>query len=220
MMRAGIVSLCFITSAALVSCSAAQSAELKPESAIRADLYQCEGCEGVFDADLDALPSVARIGTTDEPGEPLQLAGTVYQSNGETPAAGVVIYAYQTNADGLYANGGDETQWSRRHGRLRGWARTDSAGQYRFETIKPAPYPNDSLPAHIHFTILEAGRPPYWIDDIVFEGEFGVTQAYRSEMTNKGGNGIVPLVRTADGNLTVVRNIILERHPGSQEKVQ
>ncbi len=219
-MRALITSVGLTTAAALVSCSTAQPGENLPGSGVRADLYQCDGCEAVFDTDLGVLSATARIGPENEPGETLKLTGTVYQADGETPAVGVVIYAYQTNAAGRYANGTDKSQWSRRHGRLRGWVKTDETGRYLFETIKPAPYPNDLLPAHVHFTILEADRPPYWIDDIVFESEFGVTQAYRQQMTNKGGNGIVPLVRTEDGSLKAVRDITLERHPDLQEETQ
>ncbi len=179
----------------------------------RADLYQCEGCEGALEADPGSLLNHAKMAAADEPGEPLRIKGTVYAAGGKTPAAGVVIYAYQTNAAGLYANGSPETEASRRHGRLRGWVKTGADGRYSFDTIKPAPYPDDTLPAHVHFTVLEPGKQPYWIDDIVFDGEFGVTPEYRRSMTNKGGNGIVRATRDAQGRWSVTRDIILERHP-------
>lgn len=192
----------------------AQADKAAPDAGkARADLYQCEGCEGALEADAASLASHADMAPDGEPGEPLRVAGTVYAAGGKTPAAGVVIYAYQTNAEGLYANGTPGTEASRRHGRLRGWVKTGADGRYSFDTIKPAPYPNDTIPAHIHFTILEPGKRPYWIDDIVFDGEFGVTDAYRRSMTNKGGNGIVPAVRDARGVWQVTRDIILERHP-------
>ena len=134
-------------------------------------------------------------------------------ADGVTPATGVVIYAYQTNAEGLYANGVPGTEASRRHGRLRGWIVTGADGRYAFDTIKPGPYPDRTLPAHVHLTVLEPGRQPYWIDDIVFDGEFGVTDAYRRSMVNQGGNGIVRLARTPGGVLLARRDIVLERHP-------
>ncbi len=179
----------------------------------RADLYQCEGCEGALEADVASLASHADMAPAGEPGEPLRIEGTVYAAGGKSPAEGVVIYAYQTNAAGLYAGGTPETEASRRHGRLRGWVRTGADGRYSFGTIKPAPYPDDTIPAHVHFTILEPGKRPYWIDDIVFDGEFGVTDAYRRSVTNKGGNGIIPATRDARGVWQVTRDIILERHP-------
>ncbi len=153
---------------------------------VRSDLYQCEGCEGALERNPAELRSHATIGPGVDQGQRLRLEGRVYRIDGKTPAAGVVIYAYQTNAEGLYANGATMTEASRRHGRLRGWVKTGADGRYQFDTIKPAPYPNADLPAHIHFTVLEPGKPPYWIDDIVFAGEFGVTPEYRASMMNMG----------------------------------
>lgn len=191
------------------ACAAREAATLPPA---RADLYRCEGCEAALERNASSLDWRAAIAGADEPGEPMTVKGVVYGLGGAKPASGVVIYAYHTNAEGLYANGSAETVWSRRHGRLRGWARTGADGRYEFSTIKPAPYPDETLPAHIHLTVVEPGRPPYWIDDIVFAGEFGVTGAYRAALENRGGEGIVDLAR-ADGVWSAVRDIVLERHP-------
>ncbi len=179
----------------------------------RPDLYQCEGCEGALEANPASLTASAQLALPDEPGERMQIQGVVFATDGQTPAPNVIVYAYQTNAQGLYANGTPETEASRRHGRLRGWVRTGQDGRYSFDTIKPAPYSNEQIPAHVHFTVLEPGRRSYWIDDIVFSGEFGVSDAYRRSMTNKGGDGVVTLTRAADGTWLARRDIFLERHP-------
>lgn len=183
------------------------------QRAVRSDLYNCEGCEGAHERAPATLDWHARIGPASEPGDAMRIEGRVLKSDGITAAPGVVVYAYQTSAKGLYANGTPETEWSRRHGRLRGWAKTDATGRYAFDTIKPAPYPRQTMPAHVHLTIVEPGRPAYYIDDIVFAGEFGVTPAYRTAQELRGGSGIVKLARTTDGGWLARRNIILERHP-------
>jgi protocatechuate 3,4-dioxygenase, beta subunit len=210
---AGLAALAALGLAGCSMAGAQADDAARASGAVRADLYQCEGCEGALEADAASLASHATMASAGEPGEPLRVDGTVYTADGKTPAAGVVIYAYQTNAEGLYAGGKPGTEASRRHGRLRGWVKTGTDGRYSFDTIKPAPYPDDTIPAHVHFTVLEPGKRPYWIDDIVFEGEFGVTPEYRRSMTNKGGNGIVPATRDARGRWSVTRDIILERHP-------
>ncbi|MFM9827929.1 MAG: hypothetical protein ACKVOB_04175 [Sphingomonas sp.] len=209
-----------ISAIALASCQPAADSKAVPapgardtRSGVRTNLYQCEGCEGAAEADAATLTNSATIGPGIDRGEPLTIDGTVYQTDRKTPAAGVVIYAYQTNAEGRYANGTPATEASRRHGRLRGWVKTGADGRYHFDTIKPAPYPNDTIPAHIHLTVLEPERRPYWIDDIVFDGEFGVTNAYRRSVDNKGGNGIVQATRQPDQSWRVQRDILLERHP-------
>ena len=187
----------------------------KPPSRPRArdNLYQCEGCEGARERDPAKFSWQSRIGTANEPGEPMRIEGRVLKVDGKTPAPGVIVYAYQTNSAGLYANGTPETEWSRRHGRLRGWAKTDSHGRYAFDTIKPAPYPRETMPAHVHLTIIEPKRRSYYIDDIVFDGEFGVTPAYRARQEFRGGSGIVKLTRNASGRWLARRDIVLERHP-------
>lgn len=179
----------------------------------RPDLYACEGCEAVRERSSASLPATVRLASPDEPGEPLLLTGRVLTSEDGRPARGVVVYAHHTNADGRYAGGSAETPWSRRHGRLRGWVRTGADGRYAFETIKPGPYPGRNVPAHVHLFIGEAGRRPYYVDDVVFAGEFGVTPAYLAAQELRGGSGVVRLQRKADDGWLAVRDIRLERHP-------
>jgi len=102
----------------------------------------CEGCEAVFEGLPATLLSTARIAPADEPGERMRIEGTVFDENGK-PLPGVIVYAYHTDAHGIYPR--NETEpgpAGRRHGRLRGWAKTDEKGRYRFDTIRPAGYPD------------------------------------------------------------------------------
>lgn len=178
----------------------------------RPDLYDCEGCAAVAERNARGLSARVRLASAQEPGERMTLTGRILTRDG-APAPGVIVYAHHTNATGLYANGTPETEWSRRHGRLRGWARTGADGIYTFETIKPAPYPDRSMPAHVHLFIGEPDKRPYYIDDVVFDGEFGVTAAYRAKQELRGGSGIVHLSRSDGGVLLARRDIRLERHP-------
>ncbi len=95
------------------------------------------------------LESRGRIAPLREPGVPLVISGTVVAADGTTPVAGVVVYAYHTDAMGYYrkAQTGDTGE---RGPRLRGWVRTDAEGHFEFTTIHPAPYPHRDVPAHVH----------------------------------------------------------------------
>ena len=176
----------------------------------RADLYLCEGCEAIYEHSFEGLSDHAVI---TEAGEPLILTGTVFRADGEIPAPGVIVYAYHTNAEGVYPTRGDEKGWARRHGYLRGWVKTNSEGRYRFDTIRPSTYPNRREPAHIHMTIKEPDFPEYWIDAVVFADDPLVTAQYRKDQGERGGSGIVKLTRDAEGRWVGVRDIVLERHP-------
>lgn len=177
------------------------------------NFYLCDGCEAVSERDPSNLDWRADIASPDELGERLRLDGVVYRRDGVTPAQGVVIYAHHTNTEGLYAGGGNETLWSRRHGALRAWVKTGADGRYQFRTIKPGVYPRRGGPAHIHLFLAEPKRRPYWIDDVVFSGEFGVDAAYRRSRENRGGSGIVSLRRAPAGEWLARRDVILEAHP-------
>lgn len=202
----------FAATALVPAASACHAAAAPEKRRPFPDLYTCEGCDGALERDPGTLSWSSRIGTGEDRGEPLLLAGMVYGSNGRSPAPNVVIYAHHTNSAGLYENGTPDTLWSRRHGRLRGWVRTGADGRFEFRTIKPAAYPTRDNPAHIHLMIKEAGRQPYWIDDVVFAEHFGVNADYRSSRENRGGSGIVSLDGDRRG-WVARRDIILEVHP-------
>lgn len=127
-----------------------------------------------------------------EPGDRLVLTGRVLASDGTTPQPGVVVYFHQTDASGLYRQGPDGHA-------LQGWLVTDAEGRYRIETVRPGPYPDGGMPAHIHVYVGEPGRAPYYLNDIVFEGDPEITPAYLDALLPSGDDGVVRLVRSADG---------------------
>lgn len=177
---------------------------------VRPDLYggELDYLAKEFPGRAEDMPARITIAGAAEPGERMEITGRCLSWQTGEPVPGVIIYAYHTDSSGLYDGGPAGT----RHARLRGWMRTGADGVYAFRSIKPAPYPDGSMPAHVHLTVLEPGRPPYWIDDIVFQGEFRVDAAWRARAGLRGGDGVIPLARTG-GVWTGVRDIRLERHP-------
>jgi protocatechuate 3,4-dioxygenase beta subunit len=161
-------------------------------------LPSCEWC-GAMDAPTQ-LNWETQIAPDDEPGERIYLTGTVYQSDGKTPAAGILIYAYHTNVRGIYEKKGDETGNGLRHGYLRGWMRTDKNGRYGIQTIMPAPYPNRPEAAHVHITLSGPDLPEYWIASTLFEGDSLISEGTIDENKGKGGfSAIVRLEKNAQG---------------------
>lgn len=109
-----------------------------------------------------SVASASRIAPAKEPGQPLIVHGRVFRSDGVTPAAGVVVFAYQTDRTGEYNRAGAQG-W-----RLYGWAKSDNDGRFEFRTIRPGSYPNGRIPAHIHITIDAPGLPRRWTDELQF----------------------------------------------------
>ena len=159
----------------------------------QAALPDCEWC-GAAEAPKNVSSSVVIAGNN-EPGERLVLTGRVLHRDGRTPAPNVILYAYHTNAAGIYPKRGNETGNARRHGYLRGWLRTDGQGRYRIETIRPGTYPSRVDPAHVHVVVGAPEGEEQYVDDFVFADDPLVDDRYRGRVRNRGGSGIVTLTK-------------------------
>jgi protocatechuate 3,4-dioxygenase beta subunit len=153
---------------------------------------------------------VMNIAGEAEKGARLLLSGTVYHTDGKTPFEGVILYAYQTDQTGHYSKTGDEKGIQKWHGRLHGWCKTDASGKYEIRTIRPAPYPGNTNPAHIHAVIKEpGGKEPYYIKDFVFADDTLVSDQYLSREYGKGTSGLVELKKLNDKSWFGQRDLIL-----------
>jgi protocatechuate 3,4-dioxygenase beta subunit len=182
-----------------------------------AELSGCGRGGGSFAQPSSALSENAKapwnisMVSATEPGEPLIISGTIYAPDGHTPLEDISLWVYHTDATGHYStlreNGGDN-----RNTRLHGLMQTNREGRYEFRTIKPAPYPGRTTPAHVHAYVSGHGYPEYWIDDFLFEGDPFITEEMRQKFAGKGSfSSILKLTRGGDGIWRGVRDIVVER---------
>lgn len=139
------------------------------------------------------------------------VSGTIYQQDGKTPAEGVVLYVYHTDANGIYPSDSNSKGWEGRHGKLRGWLKTGKDGKYEFTTIRPASYPNTTIVQHIHPTILEPDGSYYWIQDYFFDDDPFLTDRDRNKSNPRGGKGNILKLRKENGVWKAERDIILRK---------
>ena len=170
----------------------------------------CEGCEAIYESPVahEKLSWIDTLPGFDGDGPRIEISGTIYQRDGKTPARDVIIYVYHTNLAGVYPTRGNETGWGKRHGYIRGWIKTNDKGQYKFYTLLPAAYPEARVPSHIHPTIKEPNLNEYWIDEYLFDDDPLVTSEDRNRRQQRGGSGILKLIKE-DGMLVGKRDIIL-----------
>lgn len=199
----------------MAACQMSAAADARPTSppqAVREPVVglPCEGCEAVFEGMPQSLRSQARIAPAGTPGQAMTVTGRVHGRDGR-PRAGIVIYAYQTDAGGAYPRPKvSRGRASDPHGALRGWVVTDADGRYRFDTIRPASYPSRDTPEHIHLHVIERGCATYYIDDLMFADDPLATPALlRAHRAGRGGDGLVTPVRTKNGRWQAVRDIVL-----------
>ncbi len=142
-----------------------------------------------------------------EKGDRLAISGTVFKADGKTPANGIILFFYHTDATGHYNTEDDPND-----PRLKGWVKTDTNGHYKFTTIKPAPYPQRSVPAHIHVHLFNKDLPENWIDDFWFMGDPFIKDSDKIEFESRGDfSPIVRLTKGDDGVLKGTRNILLKK---------
>ena len=111
-------------------------------------------------------PMRTNLVTPGSKGTPMELTGTIYQSDGKTPQANVLIEVWQCDENEYYDNTSDEYLY-------RGTTKTDNDGKYSFQTIVPVPYkasPNSWRPAHVHLRISSPTHQDL-ITQIYFKGD-------------------------------------------------
>lgn len=151
-------------------------------------------------------PSKITITSRDEPGERLIVSGKVFGPERRTPLAGASVYVYHTDAKGLYTPDTNDN----RNPRLRGYMRTDAQGYYEYNTIKPAPYPNNRIPAHIHYVVTAPGYKER-VFEIVFEGDPSIDDRIRAAAKEGSAFSIRPLTRDRQGVWRCTQEIIMQR---------
>ncbi len=175
----------------------------------------CEGCDAIFEYANRKLSPVDTLPDFRNHGLKIKITGTIYESDGKTPAKDVILYIYHADQDGRYATRSDETGWAKRHGYIRGWVKTSNDGKYVFYTLKPGIYPDRTTPAHIHPVILEPNGKYYWLGSYHFWGDSLLTEKEISPTAPRGGSsGLVILKKV--GNIWIgKRDIVLGKNvPG------
>jgi len=168
----------------------------------------CQGCEAIYEYGDKVLKPVDTLPEFNVLPKPIKISGTVYKSDGETPASNVILYVYQTDDKGRYPSKTNSKGWERRHGYLRGWMKTNTSGNYEFYTSRPASYPNTNIPQNIHITVKEPNINEYYIDAFHFRDDPNITKDILTKNDARGGSGVISLKKV--GNIQEAkRNIIL-----------
>ena len=168
----------------------------------------CDGCELMYIGMPENISSADTSSGWTEEGQKLLVTGTVFKNDGKTPAPNVIIYYWQTDNNGLYSTKAGMDERIKEHGHIRGWVKSDKQGKYSIYTIRPAPYPTQDMPAHIHVSIKEPDLPnEYYIDEFVFDDD-KLLRGKRNGLKNRGGSGILRVLISEDLQVAE-HNIIL-----------
>lgn len=139
----------------------------------------------------------------------LKITGTIFQSDGVTPAKDVILYISQTDEYGDYEL---KTENEKRYVYHRGWVKTDSNGQYTFYTFIPGTTHRSNELKHIHPIIKEPGKPEQDLDAFLFEDDPLLTKRCRKKLERNGIDSILKLEKK-DSIFVATKDIILAQYP-------
>ena len=127
-----------------------------------------------------------RMITAKEPGNAVIIK--VKLLSGKGPAKNTLVYVYQTDARGQYAayrSQVDEGNGNSAHARLFGYVRTNEQGELELQTIRPASYPNSSIPQHIHLEAFDASGKTLIVTELLFDDDPNLVGETRREMLQR-----------------------------------
>lgn len=144
----------------------------------------------------------------------LKITGTIYESDGVTPAKGAILFIEHADDNGDYQI---REKDNKRYMFHRGWIKTNADGQYTFYTfvpgaaIAPVTFPRRKGLIKILPTVKEEGQPEYYLDALLFDDDPLLTKACRKRLKRKGIDNILKPKKQGE-MLVVNKDIVLKQN--------
>lgn len=136
----------------------------------------------------------------------LKISGTIYESDGITPAKDVILYIDQADENGdfdlRYTN-------EKRYVHNRGWIKTDADGTYTFYTFVPGNDRRYNMMQQLFPIVKEPSKDEYEIASFLFDEDPYLSKTCRKRMAKKGDPSRILKLKTVDGMQVVQKDIIL-----------
>lgn len=136
----------------------------------------------------------------------LKISGTIYESDGITPAKDVILYIDQADENGdfdlRYSN-------DKRYVYNRGWIKTDADGTYTFYTYVPGNDRRYNQMQQLFPIVKEPGKEAYELASFLFEDDPFLTKTCRKRLEKKGDPSRILNLKNVDGLFVVQKDIIL-----------
>lgn len=136
----------------------------------------------------------------------LKVSGTIYESDGVTPAKNVILYIQQADERGNFDVRKEE---GKRYVYNRGWVKTDIEGNYTFYTYVPGNDRRYNQLQQLFPIIKEPSKPEYQIATFLFDEDPLLSKGCRKRMAKKGDSSRILKLKKVEGLFTVQKDIIL-----------
>lgn len=158
-----------------------------------------------YDYTESGLTNSATIPDYDSKEEKLKITGTIYLSDGVTPAKDIILYIEQPNEEGVYELVKEE---SKRYVHHRAWVKTNENGEYTFFTFVPGKRLSQGKLKHIHPVIKEPRKAEYDLPVYLFDNDPKLSKICRKRLKKQGINSILKLEKK-ENIFVAKRDIIL-----------
>lgn len=136
----------------------------------------------------------------------LKITGTIYKSDGVTPAEGVILYIEQADE---YGDFDVRTKNDIRYVHNRGWVKTDADGKYTFYTYVPGNDRRYNLKQQLYPIIKEPSKPEYAIGTFLFDEDPLLSKLCRKRMAKKGDPTRILKLNKVDELFITIKDIVL-----------
>ncbi|MFB9057662.1 hypothetical protein ACFFU9_13015 [Mariniflexile ostreae] len=163
----------------------------------------------IYDYSEEKLNNIDTIPDFASKSNKLKITGTIFESDGVTPAKNVLLFIHQTNENGDFEL---KRYNKKRYVHHRGWIRTDADGRYTFYTFVPGSYIYGREPLQILPIIKEPSKPEYEIESFLFDNDPLLTASCRTRVEQTNPNRILKLDKK-EGLFVAERDIVLSAEP-------
>ena len=160
----------------------------------------------IFDYNKDLLTNADTIPDYNSKVEKLKVTGTIYQSDGVTPAKDVILFIEQPDENGDFDL---RIENDKRYVHHRAWVKTNEDGKYTFYTFVPGNDRRYNQPQQIFPVIKEPSKPAYEINTYLFDEDPLLSKRCRKKIKKQNSESRILNLKKVDGVLVAKRNIIL-----------
>lgn len=137
----------------------------------------------------------------------LKISGTIYKSDGKTPASGVILYIEQADEHGDFEL---REENEKRYVHNRGWIKTNADGHYTFYTYVPGNDRRYNQMQQLFPLIKEPSKPEYEMATLLFDNDPLLSKLCRKRMTKKGDPSRILKPENVNGMLVVQKDFVLQ----------
>ncbi|WP_255449841.1 hypothetical protein [Seonamhaeicola sediminis] len=159
----------------------------------------------IYDFSEKNLNSIDTIPDFSSKKNKLKITGTIYESDGVTPAKNILLFVHQTDENGNFEL---KRHNKKRYVHHRGWVRTDENGKYTLYTFVPGSFIYGKELKQIYPIVKEPNKPEYKIETFLFDDDPLLTGKCRAKVEDTDPQRILKLDKK-EGLWVATRDIVL-----------